>query len=128
MIKFSRFTWVIIGMFALSLISVMLNIVLPVFTFIGLAALSAGFMLLAIKWHQLLKKKGKEQEIIKEELLMELSVTENGEEYVMQNNKNSKKIRRKLRREKFDKFMPVIGCAVVSIVFLFILIKMIFKF
>lgn len=128
MIKFSALTWSIIITFLLAIIAIMLNGVVSAMVYVALVLLIIGFALLTVQLYFNISKKSKEDERIKEELLMELAVTEDGEEYVMKNSQSSKKYRKMLRREKFSRFMPVIFSTIVTIVMLFLLIKVIFKF
>ena len=67
-----------------------------------MSLLLISFVLLTVKLYLDISKKSKEDERIKEELLMELSVTEDGEEYVIKNSPTSKKYRKMLRKEHFD--------------------------
>lgn len=128
MIKFTPLTWSVMITFLLALVAVMLNTVVGAMIYVALALLSVGFTLLSVNLYISYKKKSKEDERIKEELLMELSVTEDGEEYVIKNDTSSKKYRKILRRERLNKLMPVIFSAVVAALMLFLLIKTIIKF
>ena len=128
MIKFTPLTWSVMITFLLALVAVMLNTVVGAMIYVALALLSVGFTLLSVNLFISYKKKSKEDERIKEELLMELSVTEDGEEYVIKNDTSSKKYRKILRRERLNKLMPVIFSAVVAALMLFLLIKTIVKF
>ncbi len=128
MIKFSALTWCVISAFLLSFVAVMLNSVTPVMVYVALSLLLISFVLLTVKLYLDISKKSKEDERIKEELLMELAVTEDGEEYVMKNSPTSKKYRKMLRKEHFNRFMPVIFSGFVALCMAFLLIKVIFRF
>lgn len=128
MIKFSKLTWAMLGAFLVSLILIMLNKLAPVIVYLALAMLFVAFVLLSINVYISKTKQDKEAEIVKEELLMEIAMTEEGEEYVMKNSTSSKKYRKMLRREKINRFMPFIFCVAVTILIAFLLIRLIFKF
>lgn len=128
MIKFSKLTWVVMITFFCALVCIMLNTVVDALIYPALALLCVGFVLLTIKLYFKASEKQKEAVVVREELLMELATTEDGEEYVMKNNETSKKYRKMLKREKFSNFMPVIFSGAVAILMIFLLIKLIIKF
>ena len=128
MIKFSKLTWIILSSFFCALVCVMLNTVLDALVYPALALFAVGFVLLAIKMGIRASKKEKEAMVVREELLMELATTEDGEEYVVKNSESSKKYRKMLRREKISNYMPVAFCGFVAALIIFLLVKIIFKF
>ena len=128
MIKFSQLTWSIMIVMFCALVCVMLNAVVEVLIYPALVLFTVGFVLLTIKMYQRASNKEKEALVVREELLMELATTEDGEEYVAKNTENSKKYRKMLRKEKFSNYLPVIFCGVVSALTIFFLIRVIFNF
>lgn len=128
MIKFSALTWSMIVSFCLAIVAIMLNVLVPAMVYVALSLLIVGFMLLTIKLYFIVSKKSKDDERIKEELLMELSMTDEGEEYIMKNSASSKKYRRMLRKEHINRFMPVIFSGLVTIIMIVLLLKVIIKF
>lgn len=128
MIKFSKLTWIMLGAFLVSLILILFNNLAPVLVYPALSVLLVACILLCINVYISKTKQDKEAEIVKEELLMEVAMTEEGEEYVMKNSSTSKKYRKMLRREKLNRFMPFAFCVVVTLVIAFLLVKVIFKF
>lgn len=127
MFKFSKLSWSIFIAFGLALICVMFNTLVNAFVYPALVLLLVGFVLLSISLFGNASKNIKRQEMVQQELIMELSVTEEGEQYVL-NEKKQKKFKKALRKEKFNKFLPAIVCVAISLVMAFLLIKSIFKF
>ena len=74
MIKFSKLTWVILGVFFGAFVCVMLNTVLTELIYPALALFAVGFVLLAIKLYKRASQKEKESVVVREELLMELCI------------------------------------------------------
>lgn len=128
MFKFSKLTWAIFVTFILSLVCIMFNCLWTPMIYPALILLCTGFILLAISLILNTNKRFKEQEFAREELLMELSVTEEGEQYILENSRKSKKYRRKLRLDKFNSYLPAVFCIVVACVILFLFVKLILKF
>lgn len=127
MIKFSKYTWVTLSVFLLAFICIMFNTVWPVLVYPALVFIIVGLVLLTIKFAMQANKKFKHDEMIQQELIMELSVTDEGEQYVL-NDKSQKKHKKALRREKLNGLMPALFCGIIATVLTFFLIKMIFKF
>ena len=127
MIKFSKYTWAILAVFALAFICVMFNTVWSVLVYPALALIIVGLVMLTIKFAMQANKKFKHDEMVQQELIMELSVTDEGEQYVL-NDKSQKKYKKALRRERLNGLMPAIFCGLMAGIMLFFLIKMIFKF
>lgn len=127
MIKFSKYTWVTIGIFVLAFICVMFDTIWSVLVYPALVLIIAGLVMLTIKFAMQASKKSKHDEMVQQELVMELSVTDEGEQYVL-NDKSQKKLKKALRREKLNGLMPALFCGLMAVVLLFFLIKMIFKF
>lgn len=127
MIKFSKYTWSIIAVFALAFVCVMFNTVWSVLVYPALVLIIVGLIMLTIKFAIQANKKFKHDEMVQQELIMELSVTDEGEQYVL-GDKSQKKYKKALRREKLSGLMPAIFCGIMACVMLFFLIKMIFKF
>lgn len=127
MIKFSKYTWAILAVFALAFICVMFNTVWSVLVYPALALIIVGLVMLTIKFAVQANKKFKHDEMVQQELIMELSVTDEGEQYVL-NDKSQKKYKKALRRERLNGLMPAIFCGLMAGIMLFFLIKMIFKF
>lgn len=127
MFKFSKLSWSIFIAFGLALICVMFNTLVNAFVYPALVLLLVGFVLLTISLFNTASKNIKRQEMVQQELIMELSVTDEGEAYVL-NEKKQKKFKKALRKEKFNKFLPAIVCMAISLVIAFLLIKVIFKF
>lgn len=128
MIKFSKLTWVMLSAFFVSLVLILFNKLAPVLVYPALAMLLVACILLCINVYISKTKQDKEAEIVKEELLMEITMTEEGEEYVMKNNPSSKKYRKMLRRERLNRLMPFIFCVIVTLLVAFLLVRLIFKF
>ena len=127
MIKFSKFTWATIAVFVLAFLCVMFNTVWSVLVYPALALIIVGLIMLTIKFAMQANKKFKHDEMVQQELIMELSVTDEGEQYVL-NDKSQKKHKKALRREKLNGLMPAIFCGLMAGIMLFLLIKMIFNF
>lgn len=127
MFKFTKLSWSIFIAFGLALICVMFNTLLDAFVYPALVLLLVGFVLLCISLFKNASKDIKRQEMVQQELIMELSVTDEGEQYVL-NEKRQKKFKKSLRKEKFNKFLPAIVCMIIALVLTFLLIKSIFKF
>lgn len=127
MFKFSKLSWSIFIAFGLALIFVMFNTLVDAFIYPAMVLFLVGFALLSISLFISASKNIKRQEMVQQELIMELSVTDEGEQYVL-NNKKQKKFKKALRKEKFNKFLPAIVSLVLALVMTFLLIKSIFKF
>lgn len=127
MIKFSKYTWITLAIFAFAFLCVMFNTIWSVLVYPALVLIIVGLILLTIKFAMQANKKFKHDEMVQQELIMELSVTDEGEQYVL-NDKSQKKYKKALRREKFNGLMPAIFCGLMAGVMLFFLLKMIFKF
>lgn len=128
MFKFSKLTVATTITFVVALLCVMLNNVWVYFIFPALFLIGAGFVLLTVKLSLGLKQKNSEQELVREELIMELSVSEQGEEYVIKNSSQSKKFRRRQRMEKFNNLLPILVCGTIAGAILFLFLRAIFKF
>lgn len=127
MFKFSKLSWSIIISFALALICIMFNTLLDAMIYPALALLTIGCVLLSIRLFSRANSETKRSEMMQEELLMELSVTDEGEEYVL-SPKNQKKLKKQLRKEKLNAFLPGFMALFMALVMLFLLVKFIFKF
>ena len=122
MFKFSKLSWAIFISFALSLLCIMFNTLWTPMIYPALVFLGVGFAILGVKLILNTNKKLKEQEFFREELLMELSVTEEGEQYILENGRKTKKYRRQLRMQKFNSYLPAIFSFIIvgGIIFLFV--------
>ncbi len=119
---FSKMQIAIITMFLFAFISIMLTYVSTISVFFTLAFLVAGFVLLSVVLIKNYNKFKLEQEHKKEELLMELSVTDEGEKYVLKDNPYSKSESREQKARKIDKLIPVVLSISASVLFLYLLI------
>lgn len=127
MIKFSKMSWCMIICFTLAFICIMFNTLLNAMIYPALVLLIAGCTLLSIRLFSKASLEAKRSQMIQEELLMELSVTDEGEQYVL-NSRNQKKLKKQLRRERFSKLLPALMSTLMALILLFLLIKFIFKF
>ncbi len=69
----------------------------------------------------------KEIEQRQETIVMELASGEDGETYVMQDETNNKKMRRRKRSQRFERLLPSIFCIVVAVFMAYMLISSIIK-
>lgn len=127
MFKFSKLSWSIIISFALALICIMFNTLLNAMIYPALVLLVTGCVLLSISLFSRANRETKRSQMMQEELLMELSVTDEGEEYVL-SQKNQKKLNKRLKKEKFNALVPGLMASFMALVMVFLLVKFIFKF
>lgn len=127
MIKFSKLTWCTIIAFTLAFICIMFNTLLNAMIYPALILLICGCTLLSIRFFKKANSESKRSQMVQEELLMELSITDEGEQYVL-NTRNQKKFKKQLRRERFSKLMPGLMSTFMTLLLLFLLVKFIFKF
>lgn len=127
MIKFSKLSWCMIIAFSLAFICIMFNTLLTAMVYPALVLLIAGCTMLSVRLFKNAHLEEKRSQMIQEELLMELSVTDEGEQYVL-NSRNQKKLKKQLKRERFSKLLPALISSLMTLVFIFLLIKFIFKF
>ncbi len=127
MFKFSKLSWSIIISFALALICIMFNTLLNAMIYPALVLLATGCVLLSICLFSRANRETKRSQMMQEELLMELSVTDEGEEYVL-SQKNQKKLNKRLKKEKFNALIPGLMASFMALVMVFLLVKFIFKF
>ncbi len=127
MLKFSKLSWSIIISFALALICIMFNTLLNAMIYPALVLLATGCVLLSISLFSRANRETKRSQMMQEELLMELSVTDEGEEYVL-SQKNQKKLNKRLKKEKFNALVPGLMASFMALVMVFLLVKFIFKF
>ena len=123
MFKFSKLSWTIFFSFALSLLCIMFNCLWTPMIYPALVFMGAGFGILGVKFIINTNLKVKEQEFIREELLMELSVTDEGEQYILKNGRKTKKYRRQVRLQKFNSYLPALFCFIVVAVVIFLFVK-----
>ncbi len=127
MFKFSKLSWSIIISFALALICIMFNTLLNAMIYPALVLLATGCVLLSISLFSRANRETKRSQMMQEELLMELSVTDEGEEYVL-SQKNQKKLNKRLKKERFNALVPGLMASFMALVMVFLLVKFIFKF
>jgi hypothetical protein len=126
-IGFSKYQIAIIINFMLAFVSVMLTYVSTVFVYITLGLLTSGFAMLSVQLILNYKKLVREQEHEKQELLMELSVTQDGEKYVMSNSPYTKAQQRELRAKKIDRLLPAILSVSAAVMFLYFFVMRFFS-
>lgn len=127
MFKFSKLSWCTFIAFGLALVCIMFNTLLDAMIYPALALLIVGFVLLSINLFIKANKDIKRNEMLQQELVIELSVTDEGEEYVV-NDKAQKKLKKSLKKDKISKLMPAIMSVVMALLMVFLLFKFIFKF
>lgn len=121
-IGFSKFQIAIISVFLLAFLSIMLTYVNSIFVYFTLGLLTVGFALLSVMLILNYKKFKLEQLHEKQELIMELSVSEDGEKYVMANSPYTKSQERELKAKKMDRLVPIILSVLTSLMFLYFFI------
>ena len=125
--KFSIFNLSIAISFMLAFLCLMFSYLTPIMYYPALVLFCVAFILLTIA---LLKSYIKNKTITEEQqdaIIMELAMGEDGEKYVMQDPKTTKKQIKKNRSQNFDRLLPAIVTFAFSCLFLYLLISSIIK-
>lgn len=121
-IKFSKFSTIMASLFLVAFLCLMLSYITAFLYYPTLAFFCAGFVMLSIA---LLKRYLNQKNLYEENqdaIVMELAQGPDGETYVMQSPKQSKKQRNQKRRQNFDRLLPFIVSVVISCAFIYFLI------
>ena len=121
-LKFNTFNLIIGISFILAFICLMVSYATYFMFYPSMAFFEAGFVMLSVRLIQAYAKSQREIEERQEVIVMELAEGEDGETYVMQDKKHDKKLKKKRRRQKFDRLLPSIFSigAAVLIAYMFI--------
>ena len=121
--RFSKLAIGIIACFFASLLFIMFIQLLPYFIIVALVFLIAGLVLLSIMLFKRYKIKKQEMFFDQEEIVMELTQSQNGETYTAEKTNYVKKLKKKIKSEKAKLLSPFIFTVISAVVFTALLIK-----
>lgn len=121
--RYNKFYFATAVIFVFAFLSLMFSYLTTAMFYPAMVLFCAGFVMLSITFLKIYKKQTIEMEQRQEMLVMERSVNDGGETYVMQDATLDKKQKRKKRRQNFDRLLPAIVCIVISAVFAYLLIS-----
>jgi hypothetical protein len=110
-------------MFLLAFISLMLSYITNFMFFGTCIFFCAGFVMLSITLIKNYISQKQSFEESQDAIIMELAQGEDGEKYVMQNEKQSKKQKRSLRLKNFDRLLPSIFSILAACLFAYLIIQ-----
>ena len=113
--------------FLVAFICVMLSYLTQYMFIPALVLFGAGFILLSVSLIISFIKRNKLAEDQQEAIIMELAQGEDGDRYVMLDEKQDKKQKRKRRFANFDRLLPIILSVGISCAFVFMLIRAIIQ-
>lgn len=121
--KHNVFNYLTALMFLLAFVFLMLSYATQVMYIPSMIFFEAGFIMLTVVLIRSGVAKQKEQDERQEVIVMELASSEDGEAYVMQTENNNKKLKRKKRSQKFERFMPAMFTIIASALILYMLVS-----
>ena len=125
--KFNIFGFVTALIFVMAFLCLMISYATEIMFYPALLFFEAGFVMLSVIAIRDYLSKTDDLDQQRETIVMELASGENGETYVMKEEKNDRKARRKTRSQKFEKLLPSILCVSAAVLFLYLLINTIAK-
>ena len=126
-LKFSLFGLVDAVTFVLAFLCLMFSYLTEVMFLPAMFLFACAFGILTYILFVVSLKHQKEIDEKQEVIVMELAEGENGETYVMQDQKKEKKQRRKKRMQKFDRVIPSLLSGVVTVFMLYMFIASVAK-
>ena len=121
--RYNVFNFVTAMIFVLAFLCLMISYASEYLFYPTFALFSAGFVMLSIRLiKNYVVQKDSEQESA-DAIVMELARTDDGETYVMQDEKKDKKLRKKIKKNRLDKLMPIILCIICALIFAYMLVS-----
>lgn len=121
--RYNIFNFVTAMIFVLAFLCLMISYASVYLFYPTFALFSAGFVMLSIRLiKNYVVQKDSEQESA-DAIVMELASTDDGETYVMQDEKKDKKLRKKIKKNRLDKLMPIILCIICALIFAYMLVS-----
>ena len=121
--KYNVFNMLTGLMFVFAFLSLMLSYATTIMFFPAMIFFEAGFVMLTILLIRHYIKKTAEIEQQQEAIVMGLASENEGEVYVMQDEKNDRKNRRKKRYKKLERLSPIVFSILASVFFLYLIIS-----
>lgn len=106
--RYNVFNFITAISFVLAFLCLMFSYATHIMFFPSMIFFEVGFVMLSIILIKNYIAKQKEVNQMQDAIVMELASGENGETYVMQDEKKDKKSKRKKRSQKFDRLLPSI--------------------
>ena len=121
--RYNKFYFATAIVFVLAFLCLMFSYLTNAMFYPAMALFCAGFVLLSIAFIKLFNKQNAELAARQDELVMERTVNDGGETYVLQDSANDKKAKRQKSRQKFDRLMPAIFCIASAVLFAYLLMS-----
>jgi ABC-type transport system involved in cytochrome bd biosynthesis fused ATPase/permease subunit len=125
--KYNIFNFITAIAFVLAFLCLMFSYATQIMFYPSMVFFEVGFVMLSVKLIQNYLAKQNELSQQQETIVMELLSGEDGETYVMQDEKKDKKARRKKRAQKFDRLFPSIFSILAAALILYMLISSIVR-
>ena len=125
--KYNIFNFISAIDFVLAFLCLMFSYATQIMFYPSMVFFEVGFVMLSVKLIQNYLAKENELSQQQETIVMELLSGEDGETYVMQDEKKDKKARRKKRAQKFDRLFPSIFSILAAALILYMLISSIVR-
>lgn len=119
--RYNIFNFTIAVMFVLAFLCVMLSYATFFMFYPAIVFFEAGFVMLSIRFIKNYNDNKDSVEQKEDIIIMELASGENGEEYVMKQEKSNKKHKR--RNGSFDKLLPVLFSIFASVLFVYLFVS-----
>ena len=121
--RYNIFNFITGIMFVLAFLCIMISYATFFMYYPAMVFFEAGFVMLSITLLKSAVSKNDDYAQREETIVMELASGENGDAYVMQEEKLSKKKKGKKRNAQFERFVPSILCMLAAVLFLYLLIS-----
>ena len=121
--KFSVFNLIIGISFLLAFVCILMSYLTPFMYYPAMVLFALAFVLVSIKLIQNYVKQNKANEEKQDAIIMELAMGEDGEKYVMQDEKKQKKLVKQKRKQNFERLLPPIVTIAFSCLFLYLFVS-----
>ena len=121
--KFNIFSLVTAVLFVLAFLCLMFSYLTQFMFYPAMIFFEGAFVMLSIIFVRSYISKADDINQRQEAIVMELASGEDGEKYVMQDDRQDKKARRRRRSEKFEKLLPSIFSILGCVLFLYLFIS-----
>ena len=125
--KYNRLNFITSIIFVVAFLCLMLSYVTSFLYVPAMLFFAAGFVMLSFIFVKGYIATQKEIEQRQEAIVMELASGEDGETYVMQDESNNKKMRRRKRSQSFERLLPSIFSVVVALFMIYMFISSFIK-
>lgn len=122
---FNRYNLIVATIFVLGFIFILLNPILPIFSFVALCLFFVGMVMLCIPLFMNARVKFDYDNSLNEEIIMERTLEGNQDEFSVK--KEKKKGRYRIFKDKIRPYLPGAVCVLFSLLLLFAIISTIIK-